>query len=92
MLYIMRRTQMYIEDDLWEILHAKAQLDKTTVSDLLRTAAREKYACDAEQRATAMMAIVGMWKDRDDLGDTEEYIRNLRRGDRRRKMLASIAE
>jgi hypothetical protein len=82
---------MYIEDDLWERLQLRARLEKTTISELLRVAAREKYGCDdREQRAAAMQAIVGIWKDRDDLGDTEEYIRNLRRGERRKKMLESV--
>lgn len=83
---------MYIEDDLMEALQVQARLEKTTVSDLLRTAAREKYLGSREQRAAAMMAIVGMWRDREDIGDTEEYIRNLRRGDRRKKMLKTAFE
>lgn len=29
-----------------------------------------------------MRAIVGLWADRDDIGDTEEYIRNMRRDTR----------
>jgi hypothetical protein len=31
-----------------------------------------------EERRAAMMAAVGIWKDRTDLPDTETYIRNLR--------------
>jgi hypothetical protein len=41
----------------------------------------------AERRA-AMMGIVGLWKDRTDLPDTEAYIRNLREGTRPRKLIA----
>jgi hypothetical protein len=35
-----------------------------------------------EERRAAMMGIVGLWKDRTDLPDTETYIRNLRDDDR----------
>jgi hypothetical protein len=35
-----------------------------------------------EERRAAMMGIVGLWKDRTDLPDTETYIRNLRGGSR----------
>jgi len=35
-----------------------------------------------EERRADMMAVVGLWKDRTDLPDTETYIRNLRDGDR----------
>jgi hypothetical protein len=35
-----------------------------------------------EERRAAMMGIVGLWKDRTDLPDTETYVRNLRKGRR----------
>jgi len=35
-----------------------------------------------EERYAALMGIVGLWKDRTDLPDTETYIDNLRGGDR----------
>jgi hypothetical protein len=82
MLYIMRRTQLYLDDDLWNALHAQASLAGTSVSELVRTAARERYMRNHEERRAAMMGIVGLWKDRTDLPDTETYIRNLRDDDR----------
>ena len=33
-----------------------------------------------EERRAAMMGIIGLWKDRADLPETETYIRNLRKG------------
>ncbi len=41
-----------------------------------------------EARKAAMMAIVGLWKDRTDLPDTETFIRNLRGGKRLTRLLA----
>jgi len=82
MLYIMRRTQLYLDDDLWQALHTRAAIEKTTISDLVRTAARERYLGDIEKRREAMMAIVGLWSDHTDLPDTETYVRNLRDDDR----------
>jgi hypothetical protein len=35
-----------------------------------------------EERRKAMMGIVGLWKDRGDIGDPRDYIRNLRRSTR----------
>jgi len=37
---------------------------------------------DLEVRRAAMLGIVGIWKDRTDLPDTETYVRNLRKGRR----------
>jgi hypothetical protein len=81
----MRRTQLYLDEDLWKALHARARRDKTTISNLVRTAARERYVptkYTEEQRRADMMAAIGIWKDRTDLPDTETYIRNLRDDDR----------
>jgi hypothetical protein len=41
-----------------------------------------------EERRAAMMAAVGLWKDRTDLPDTETYIRNLRGGTRLQRLHA----
>jgi hypothetical protein len=79
----MRRTQLYLDDDLWNALHARARRQGTTISDLVRQAARERYLGNLDERREAMLGIVGIWKDRTDLPDsTEEYVRNLRRDDR----------
>jgi hypothetical protein len=41
-----------------------------------------------EERRAAMMGIVGLWKDRTDLPDTETYVRNLRKGRRLERLHA----
>jgi hypothetical protein len=78
----MKRTQLYLDDDLWNALHSQARREKTTVSDLVRRAARERYLSGREERARAMQAVIGIWKDRSDIGDAEDYVRTLRRGNR----------
>jgi metal-responsive CopG/Arc/MetJ family transcriptional regulator len=86
MLYIMRRTQLYLDEDLWKALHARAKREQTTISELVRQAIRERYMGDPEKRRAALMGIVGLWKDRTDLPDTETYIRNLRKSTRRKRL------
>ncbi len=82
----MRRTQIYLDEDLWTALHARAKTEKTTISELLRKAARERYQYTPEQRRADMMAAVGVWKNRTDLPDTEIYVRSLRKDTRRQRM------
>ena len=82
MIYIMKRTQLYLDDDLWNTLHAKARHSGTSISELVRTAACERYMVNHEERRAAMLGIVGLWKDRTDLPDTETYVRNLRNDNR----------
>ena len=79
----MRRTQLYLDDDLWNTLHTRARSEGTTISALVRHAARERYLGNLDERREAMLAFVGIRKDRKDLPDsTEEYVRSLRRDTR----------
>lgn len=80
MLYVMRRTQLYLDDQLWNALHARARRTGTSISELVRTAARERYLGDIEERRSGMKALVGLRKDRHDIGNSESYVRRLRRG------------
>jgi Ribbon-helix-helix protein, copG family len=82
----MRRTQLYLDDDIWKALHVQSRQRRTSVSDLVRQAVRDRYGSSPANRRQAMMALVGMWKDRDDLPDATTYIRRLRRGKRLKRI------
>ncbi len=83
----MRRTQLYLDEDLWNALHARARRQGTTISNLVRQAVRERYLGNLDERREAMEAIVGIWKDRTDLPDsTEEYVRSLRHDTRSERL------
>jgi Ribbon-helix-helix protein, copG family len=86
-MYIMKRTQLYLDDDLWKALHIQSRQSRTSVSELVRQAVRERYASASARRKQAMEAWVGVWNGRDDLADSAAYIRRLRKGQR----LARIA-
>lgn len=88
MLYIMRRTQLYLEDDLWEALHAKAAREGATISQLVRVAVRERYMGNHAERRAAMLDIVGLWKDRAEVNDAESFVRNLRDDGRQERLEA----
>jgi hypothetical protein len=78
----MKRTQLYLDNDLWSILHLSADRTGTSVSQLVRDAVRERYIGKFEERRKAMLAFVGLRKDRNDPGDSTAYVRDLRRGNR----------
>jgi hypothetical protein len=73
-----KRTQLYLDDDLWEALHERARKEGTTLSELVRQATRDRYLGNFEQRRKAMLAIVGIWKDRPEFRDPQKYVRSLR--------------
>jgi metal-responsive CopG/Arc/MetJ family transcriptional regulator len=78
----MRRTQLYLDDHLWNALHALARSRKTTISELVREAARERYLGEQDERRKAMQEFVGIHKDRSNSFDAVEHVQSLRRGNR----------
>ena len=82
----MRRTQLYLDEELWQALHKRAKHEKTTVSELVRKTMRHQFLSRDDEREAAMLGIIGLWKDRTDLPDTETYVRNLRKDTRRKRM------
>ena len=86
MLYIMRRTQLYLDDHLWNALHARAKNEKTTLSELVRKAIRDKYIGDQSERQKAMENFIGIREEHPSSISATKYIRDLRRGSRLNKL------
>jgi hypothetical protein len=82
----MKRTQLYLHEDIWKALHIRSRQQRTTISELVRQAVRDKYGSSPANRRQAMQAIVGLWKNRKDLPDTQTYVRRLRKGNRFRRL------
>ena len=78
----MRRTQLYLDEDLWGTLHARARSQQTTVSELVREAVRERYFGKHGQRVKAMQALIGIRKQAPETPGAVETVRSLRRGNR----------
>jgi hypothetical protein len=83
-----KRTQLYLDEHLWSALHARARSQKTTISELVRAAARERYLGNHGQRMKAMQAFVGIRKQSSRTQDAVEMVRSLRRGDRLSRLAA----
>ena len=78
----MRRTQLYLDDQLWNALHARARNQATTISELVRVAVRERYLCGREQRIEAMRDFAGSRKGPGGKPEAAAEVRALRRGTR----------
>jgi Ribbon-helix-helix protein, copG family len=77
-----RRTQLYLDDDMWTALHARAKSQHTTISELVRQAIRERYPGNLEERRKAMLALIGSRKRNGDTKDAVAIVRELRLGHR----------
>jgi hypothetical protein len=84
----MKRTQLYLNEDIWKALHIRSRQQGTSISELVRQAVRDKYENSPASRKQAMQALVGMRKDRKDLPDSTVYVRRLRKGKRLRRILS----
>ena len=82
----MRRTQLYLDENLWTALHARAQSRKTTVSELVREAVRERYFGKQDEQRKAMQEFVGIHKEGPGAPDAVEYVRSLRQGGRLKRL------
>jgi len=84
----MRRMQVQLSDEIWEILSVRSREQGITIPELVHQALREKYGSSSVGRRKAMQAVVGLWKNREDLPDTDTYVRRLRKGKRRAKKIS----
>jgi len=78
--------QVYLGEDIWKALHIRSDQLGTSISELVSQAVREKYGSSPAARTQAMQAVVGLWKDRSDLPDTDSYVRRLRKGKRLKRL------
>lgn len=80
----MVRTQLYLDEAIHRRLSGLARKQGRTLSELVRDALVRTYgAPGADQRPASLRAIEGLWRNRKDIADTDEYVRHLRRDTRR---------
>lgn len=84
---MMKRTQLYIDEELFGSLAALSREKKTTISDLVRKALEKVYGRDkgVKKKLKALHAAFGIWKNRTDLPPTDEYVRLLRKDTRMKR-------
>jgi predicted transcriptional regulator len=82
------RTQIYLDEKIHNRLQEVARRQHRTISELVREALARVYGeTSLHELRRTLSAIEGLWKDRDDIGDTRAYVRRLRRGTRRKRRL-----
>lgn len=87
MLYIMKRTQLYLDDDIARILATVSRQRGETISALVRECVREKFGGKENiDKAALAGELAGIWKGRKDLADAQAFVRRLRKDTRRRRL------
>jgi len=80
---MMVRTQLYLDETIHRRLQGLARQQGRTISELVRDALLRAYGDGTNEREATLRAIEGLWRDRNDIGDTRGYVRRLRRDTRR---------
>jgi hypothetical protein len=80
----MHWSQLY----LWRAIHARLKAAATrtgqAISDLVCRALELVYGSgDVGKRLATLRGIAGLWRNRGDIDDTDDYVRRLRRDTRR---------
>jgi len=75
----MKRTQLYINEEESTVLNLLAQQRRKTISELVREAIRKTYLGKRSLDPIKILdETAGLWKDRQDLGRTSDYLRKVR--------------
>jgi Ribbon-helix-helix protein, copG family len=83
----MKRTQLYLDEDIARILSSVSRQQGKTVSELVRECVREKFGQKkALDKIALAKQVAGLWKNRKDLGKTDRLIRRMRKGSRAERM------
>lgn len=74
------RTQITLTDAQYERLQSESERTGLSMAELVRRAIDRTYTPDddVERRLAGLRASAGVWADRDDMGDTVEWLRSLR--------------
>lgn len=73
----MKRTQIYIEEEIFSVLEKESAMSHRTISEIIRDSIRETYHHDSLSVVKKLNNVFGIWKSRK--FDTDRYIRDLRR-------------
>jgi len=73
----MKRTQIYLDEDIFAVLERESKVTKKSISELIRESIHEKYSYNSGKIIKHLKAVFGIWSDKDI--DVDTYIRNIRK-------------
>jgi rRNA-processing protein FCF1 len=83
----MKRTQLYIEDDVFRALRRLSREKTVSISELVRAAVRKVYALEKPEHAEDVLReAAGIWKDRKDIQSAEQFVRKMRKDSRKERL------
>lgn len=83
----MKRTQLYLDEEMARTLAALSRQKGVTVSELVRESVQETYMSKKEiDKASLARQLSGVWRSRSDLEKIDHTVRRLRKGTRLKRL------
>jgi uncharacterized protein YajQ (UPF0234 family) len=83
----MKRTQLYLDEEMAKMLATLSRQKRRSVSDLVRESLQERYMSGKTlDKAALARQIGGIWKNRKATQDVDVVIRELRKGKRIKRL------
>ena len=83
----MKRTQLYLDEEMARNLETLSRQKGTTISELVRASVRDSYMRGKDlDKASLARSLTGIWKNRGDLKDIDAAVRKLRKGSRLKRL------
>jgi predicted CopG family antitoxin len=73
----MKRTQIYIDDDIFLFLKKESKTGHRSISEIIRESIRDKYRYKSDVLLKRIDTVYGIWKNRKI--DTDKYVRTIRK-------------
>jgi predicted CopG family antitoxin len=73
----MKRTQIYIDDDVFSFLEKESKTANRSISEIIRESIREKHRHKSNLLMKRLDSIFGIWSSRN--GDVNKYLKSIRR-------------
>jgi RNA polymerase-binding transcription factor DksA len=83
----MKRTQLYLDEEMARTLAALSRQEGKTVSELVRESVEDKYMAQRQiDKSAIARELSGVWRQRNDLKDIGRTLRKLRKGTRLKRV------
>lgn len=83
----MKRTQLYLDEEMARTLAALGRQKGKTVSELVRESVQEKYMSrEAIDKGALARQLSGVWRHRKGLREIDRTLRRLRKGTRLKRL------
>ena len=76
----MRKTQIYLDEEIYKYLKEESLKTGKTISELIREKLRKEINQNKESLLKAIKEVAGIWSYQNE--DVESFVRDIRRGER----------